>query len=207
MVNLTDIAQSLQSGKAMEASSLISRAIAEDYSFESILKQGLLPGINAVQERLNENGTLTDLLAAGRAMNIGIKTLRPCLVSKEMSKGTAIIGTVKGDPWDMEKNLIAIAMEGLGLRVVDLGAGVSTEQFLKTAVKEKARIILCTASLATTMVQMKNLVQALTRAGLREEIKIILAGMPVTEHYCHAIGADLYARDAVSAAEMALANC
>lgn len=206
-MNLTDIAQSLRSGKAMEASSLISRAIAEDYSFESILKQGLLPGISAVQERFNGSGTLTDLLAAGRAMNIGIKTLRPCLISKEAPKGTAVIGTVKGDPWDMEKNLIAIAMEGLGLRVVDLGAGVSTEQFFKTAVKEKARIILCTASLAATMVQMKSLVQALTRAGLREEIKIILAGIPVTEHYCRAIGADLYARDAVSAAELALANC
>jgi methanogenic corrinoid protein MtbC1 len=208
-MNLRDISESLQSGKAKETSILITQAIRENYSVESILKQGLIPGIRTVRERFRKNEIfMPEMLVAARAMNIGIKTLRPCLAdSGTEPKGTVVIGTVKGDMRDIEKNLTAIMMEGVGLKVVDLGVGVSHERFLEAAIREKAQIVFCLALHTSTMSQMKILVQAFTGAGIRNHVKIIIGGDPVTETYCHVIGADIYASDAVSAAEIALANC
>jgi methanogenic corrinoid protein MtbC1 len=208
-MNLRDISESLQSGKARETSVLITQAIQENYSVESILKLGLIPGITAVQERLRKNEIfMPDMLVAARAMNIGIKTLRPCLAASGAEpKGTVVIGTVKGDLRDTEKNLAAIMMEGIGLKVVDLGVSVSHERFIEAAAREKAQVIFCLALRTGTMSQMKILVQACAGAGIRGRVKIMIAGYPVTETYCRVIGADLYAPDAVNAAEMALAHC
>jgi methanogenic corrinoid protein MtbC1 len=209
MVNLSDISQSLQSGKAAETSDLIARAIEEHYSVESIIKQGLIPGVYAVTNRYKRKEIFQpDLLVAERAMNMGIKTLRPAIaLTAGNSKGTVIIGAVKGDRRDLEKNLMAVTMEGLGLRVIDLGAGVSPERFVEAAIAEKARIILCTANLPAAMGQLKLVVHAAVSSGIRDRITIMISGAPVTEKYCRAIGADRYARDAVAAAEMAGAIC
>jgi methanogenic corrinoid protein MtbC1 len=207
-MNLNDISHSLQSGKAKETSDLIARAIKENYSVESILKQGLIPGMAAVKNRLRKNEIFVpDLLVAARAMNMGIKTLRPTLASSiGEPTGTAVIGTVRGDTHDIEKNLMSIMMEGKGLKVIDLGTGVSAERFIEAAVTGKAQIIACSAMLPTTMGQLKSIVQAAASAGIRDQVKIIITGAPVTEKYCHIIGADMYAPDAVSAAEMASAH-
>ncbi|MDR2110956.1 MAG: B12-binding domain-containing protein [Spirochaetaceae bacterium] len=208
-MNLKDISYSLQSGKAKETSVLITQAIKEHYSVESILKQGLIDGMTAVEERFKKNEIFApEVLVAARAMNIGIKTLRPCLAaSGEKPKGTVVVGTVKGDMRDTEKNLMSIMMEGIGLRVVDLGVSVSHERFIEAAERERARIIACLAQRTTTMYQMKILVQALAGTGNRNRLKILITGGPVTENFCQAIGADLYAHDVVSAAETALAYC
>jgi methanogenic corrinoid protein MtbC1 len=207
MIDLEDISQSLQSGKARETSALITKAIQENYSVESILRHGLIPGMNAVEERFRKNEIfIPEVLVATRAMNMGIKTLRPCLAVSE-ARGTVIVGTVKGEMQDTEKNLIAIMIEGIGLKVVDLGAGVPPERFIETAKKENAQIIICSAMRTATMHQMKMLIQAVTAAGIRSHVKIMVTGYPVTEKYCNAIGADFYAPDAVSAAEAAAAHC
>jgi methanogenic corrinoid protein MtbC1 len=205
---LNEISHSLQSGKAKETSDLIAKAIEENYSVESILKQGLIPGMTAVKTRLKKNEIfIPDLLIAARAMNRGIETLRPTLASSITEPaGTAIIGTVKGDIHDIEKNIMSIMMEGKGLRVIDLGAGVSAQRFIETAILEKAQIIACSAMLPTTMGQLKSIVQAAAAAGIRDQIKIIITGAPVTEKFCHIIGADMYAPDSVIAAEMAAAQ-
>jgi methanogenic corrinoid protein MtbC1 len=209
MVNLSDISQSLQSGKAGETTNLIARAIEERYSVESILKQGLIPGMSAVTARYKRKEiSLPELLLAKRALNMGIRVLRPAIASSaENPRGVVIIGTVKGDIQDIEKNLMAVAMEGIGLRVIDLGTGVSPERFVEAAIAEKARIILCTANLPAIMGQLKLVVHAAVSSGVRTRIKIIVSGAPVTEKYCRAIGADLYAKDTVAAAELADSIC
>jgi methanogenic corrinoid protein MtbC1 len=209
MVNLNDISQSLQSGKAQETSNLITKAIEEHYSIESILKQGLISGMSAVEIRYKKNEIfIPEVLIAARAMNMGIKTLRPIIASSVGEpKGTVVIGTVKGDIHDIEKNLMAVTMEGIGLRVIDLGVGVAPERFIETAVTEKARIIVCIASMTITMMQFKSVIRAAASAGIRTQIKIMVTGAPVTEQYSRIIGADTYAPDTVSAAEVARAIC
>jgi methanogenic corrinoid protein MtbC1 len=204
MVNLSDISQSLQSGKAGETSDLITRAIKENYSVESILRQGLIPGMYAVTGRYKRKEIFQpELLIAKRAMNMGIRALRPAIISSAgKPKGTVIIGTVKGDSQDIEKNLMAVTMEGLGLRVLDLGAGVSPERFVEAAIAEKAQIILCTANLPAAMGQLKLVVHAAVSSGIRNRITIMVSGVPVTEKYCRTIGADYYARDTVAVAEL-----
>jgi methanogenic corrinoid protein MtbC1 len=205
---LNDISHSLQSGKAKETSALITKAIKENYSIESILKQGLVPGMAAVRRRLKKNEIfIPDLLVAARAMNIGIKTLRPTLASSiTASKGTVIVGTVRGDIRDIEKNLTVIMLEGIGFRVIDLGVGISAERFIETAITEKAQFIVCSATLPTTISQLKSVVQAAAAAGIRDQVKIIVTGAAVTEKYCQIIGADLYAPDSVGVTEVAAAH-
>jgi methanogenic corrinoid protein MtbC1 len=209
MVNLKDISSSLQSGKAAETADLIVRAFEENNSVESILKQGLISGISEMKSKIKKNEILMpEFIIAARAMNIGIKTLRPLIASSSTEpKGVVVIGTVKGDIHDIDKNLIAVAMEGIGLRVIDLGIGVTAERFIDTAIKEKAQMVVCCASLTSTMHQLKSVVQAAASSGVRNKIKILITGAPVTEKYCQVIGADFYAPDTMSAAEQAAAEC
>ncbi|MFP3042580.1 B12-binding domain-containing protein [Treponema primitia] len=209
MVNLNDISQSLQLGRAAETSNLIAKAIEENYSAETILKQGMIPGMRAVKDRyMRKEIYQPEMLIVARAMNMGIRTLRPLIASAVKNpKGTVIIGTVKGDIWDIAKDLMAITMEGAGLRVVDLGTSVSADRFIEVAIVESARIIFCTANLPAAMGQLKLVVHAATASGIRNRVKIMVSGAPVTEKYCRVIDADIYARDTVSAAEMAGSIC
>jgi methanogenic corrinoid protein MtbC1 len=212
MVNLSDISQSLQSGRAGETSALIARAIKENYSVDSIIKQGLIPGMYAVTDRSKRQEIFQpDLLVAERAMYMGIRTLRQVSLNAGnplgKAAGTVLIGAVKGDRRNIEKRLTALTMEGLGLRVIDLGTGVSPERFIEAAIAEKAKVILCTANLPAVMGQLKLVVHAAVSSGIRNRVTIMVSGAPVTEKYCRAIGADYYAKDTVSAAEMAGAIC
>jgi methanogenic corrinoid protein MtbC1 len=209
MVNLKDISFSLQSGKATETVDLITRAFKENNSVENILKQGVIPGILEMRNKFSKQEILApELIVAARAMNIGIKALRPLIAASSAEpKGTVVIGTVKGDIYDIDKNLIAVTMEGIGLRVVDLGIGVTAERFVEAAIKEKAQVMVCCANLTTTMHQLKSVVQAAASSGLRSKVKLLVTGAPVTEKYCQVIGADLYAPDTISAAEQAAEGC
>jgi len=209
MVNLKDISFSLQSGKATETADLITRAFKENNSVENIIKHGVIPGILEMKNKLSKQEILApELIVAARAMNIGIKALRPLIAASSTEpKGVVVIGTVKGDIYDIDKNLIAVTMEGIGLRVIDLGIGVTAERFVEVAVKEKAQVMVCCANLTTTMHQLKPVVQAVASAGIRNKVKLLVTGAPVTEKYCQVIGADLYAPDTISAAEKAAAGC
>jgi methanogenic corrinoid protein MtbC1 len=208
MIDLREISCSLQSGKAMETSALITRALAENYSVESILKQGLIPGMRTVEERLVRNEILSpEMVIADRAMNMGLKTLRLLIPTPSGEPGpTVIIGTVKGELRDIEKNLIAVMMKGLGFRVVDLGAGVSPEKFIQAAINEDAQFITAISMVTITMHQLKLIVQTAAAANIRDRVKIVVTGKPITEKFCQAIGADIYAPDAVSAAELVAAR-
>jgi methanogenic corrinoid protein MtbC1 len=204
-MNLNEISTNLQSGNARETSALVNKAIAEHYDFETIIKDGFIPGIRAVQERYQRNEILVpEIRMATRALDYGLRQIKMAIASSgEGTKGTVVIGTAYTDPEDTETNIIAVTMEGRGLRVIDLGASVAPEQFIEAAIEEDAGLIVCAAALVTTMAQMKTLVQAASAAGIREQVKIMLIGAPVTERYCSLIGADIYAHDAITAAEMA----
>jgi methanogenic corrinoid protein MtbC1 len=209
MINLNDISCCLQSGKAMETSALITKAFAENYSVESILKQGLIPGIKTMEERLVRNEILLpEMLIAARAMNMGLKALRLLIPTPSEDSGRGvIIGTVKGEVQDIEKSLIAVMLEGLGFRVLDLGSRVPPEKFIQAAVNESARFIIAIAMLPTTTPQLKLIVQTAAAANIRNQVKIVITGKSVTEKFCQAIGADIYAPDAASAAELVAARC
>ncbi|MDR1128559.1 MAG: cobalamin-dependent protein [Treponema sp.] len=205
MVSMNELSTHLRYGRARETSALVDQAIAEHCPAETIIKQGFLTGLEDLEKQhLRDDVQLKEVTLAMRALYRGIGQIRHVLEEAPKNPaGTVVIGTVEDDTEETQKNIIGILMEGRGLEVVDLGTCVSTNGFIR-AVKEKdAGAIVCSADLVTTMQGMKTLVQALVSAGLREKIKVILTGRPVTERYCRLIGADYYAPDAPSAAEMA----
>jgi methanogenic corrinoid protein MtbC1 len=209
MVNLDDISNNLQSGKAKETSALITMAIAENYTIDTIVKQGLIAGIRAAEARYGRNEVLIpEIRMARRAMEWGIRRIKQAIAATGRTVlGTVVIGTVEGDIEDRDKNIIAVMMESRGFRVVDLGTSVNPIRFVETAEAERAHIIICSASLVTTMAQMKIVVKEALSSGIRNRVKIIITGAPVTERYCRLIGADMYAPDAVAAADLAEASC
>jgi methanogenic corrinoid protein MtbC1 len=209
MVNLDEISYNLQSGKARETSALITKAIAENYAIDAIVKQGIIPGMRAAEARYGRNEVLVPgIRMAQWAMDWGLRQIKQALASAERTyRGTVVVGTVEGDIEEQDKNIAAVIMESRGFRVIDLGTSVSPARFITTAEKEKAYAVVCSASLVTTMAQMKIVVREAVSMGIRKSVKIILTGAPVTERYCRLIGADIYAHDAVNIADLAEAYC
>jgi corrinoid protein of di/trimethylamine methyltransferase len=204
---LEEMSELLQKGKANEVKALVQKAIDEKIDAKTILEDGLMAGMNIIGGKFKNNQVyVPEVLIAARAMNQGISILRPLLVDAGVkSKGTVILGTVKGDLHDIGKNLVKMMMEGKGLEVVDIGTDVPAEKFITTAKEKNAKIIACSALLTTTMTEMKNVVEQAKVGGIRDSVKIMVGGAPVTETFCQSIGADIYTPDAASAAEEAVA--
>lgn len=209
MAILEEISTLMQQGRAPKVKELVAQAIDEGIGPKQILEEGLLSAMDIVGEKFKNNEVFVpEVLIAARAMNAGVEVLKPYLVSEGVeSKGTVVLGTVKGDLHDIGKNLVKMMMEGKGLNVVDLGVDVSPEQFIQAAQDNNAQIIACSALLTTTMGEMKNVVDTLNEKGLREKFKVMIGGAPVTQAFCDQIGADSYTEDAASAADAALAYC
>ncbi|MCI5993276.1 MAG: corrinoid protein [Clostridiales bacterium] len=203
---LTDISENLQRGKAKIVKELVQQAIDEGIPANQILEEGLLGGMNVVGEKFKANEIFVpEVLVAARAMNMGTTLLKPLLAQSGVkATGKVCIGTVKGDLHDIGKNLVRMMMEGKGLEVVDLGVDVSPEQFIDAAKNQGCQIICCSALLTTTMGVMSEVVEAAKTAGIRESVKIMVGGAPVTEAFCQQVGADCYTADAASAAEAAV---
>lgn len=209
MAILEDICTLLQQGRAPKVKELVGQAIEEGIPPKQILEEGLLSGMSIVGEKFKNNEVFVpEVLIAARAMNAGIEILKPHLVSEGVeSKGTAVIGTVKGDLHDIGKNLVKMMLEGKGLEVFDLGVDVDADTFVNAAKEHNAQIICCSALLTTTMGEMKNVVDKVAEAGLQDKVKIMIGGAPITQSYCDSIGADYYTSDAASAADVALEIC
>ncbi len=203
---LTDISENLQRGKAKIVKELVQQAIDEGIPAGQILEEGLLGGMNVVGEKFKANEIFVpEVLVAARAMNMGTTLLKPLLAQSGVkATGKVCIGTVKGDLHDIGKNLVRMMMEGKGLEVVDLGVDVSPEQFIDAAKNQGCQIICCSALLTTTMGVMSEVVEAAKTAGIRNSVKIMVGGAPVTEAFCQQVGADCYTADAASAAEAAV---
>ena len=204
---LEEISANLQKGKAKIVKELVAQAIGENIPAKQILEEGLLSGMDVIGEKFKNNEVFVpEVLVAARAMNMGASLLKPLLADGEnTSAGKVCIGTVKGDLHDIGKNLVKMMMEGKGLEVIDLGVDVSPEQFVDTAKNEGCQIICCSALLTTTMGVMGDVVKAAESAGIRDSVKIMVGGAPVTDTFCQQIGADKYTPDAATAADTAVA--
>ena len=208
-MDLHEISVQLQAGKAKIVKTLVQQAIDEGISAQTILEEGLLDGMNVIGEKFKNNEVFVpEVLVAARAMSQGAALLKPLLAAEGVkSTGRVCIGTVKGDLHDIGKNLVKMMLEGKGLEVVDLGTDVSPETFVQTAKEQNCQIICCSALLTTTLNVMGEVVKAAEAAGIRDQVKIMVGGAPVTEAFCQQIGADAYTDDAASAAEQAVAFC
>ena len=208
-MDLQEISLQLQAGKAKIVKTLVQQAIDEGIPAQKILEEGLLAGMNVVGVKFKNNEVFVpEVLVAARAMNQGANLLKPLLMESGIkTSGKVCIGTVKGDLHDIGKNLVKMMMEGKGLEVIDLGTDVAPETYVRTAIEENCRIICCSALLTTTMGVMADVVKAAEEAGIRDKVKIMIGGAPVTEAFCQQVGADAYTPDATSAAEKAVEFC
>ncbi|MBQ2733100.1 MAG: helix-turn-helix domain-containing protein [Clostridia bacterium] len=209
MVVLSEISEKLQQGRGKIVAQLVEQALSEGADPEKILNEGLLAGMDIIGEKFRNNEIFVpEVLVAARAMNMGSQILKPHLAANGVqATGKVCIGTVQGDLHDIGKNLVKMMMEGKGLEVVDLGTDVPAETFVKTAIEENCRVICCSALLTTTMHVMDEVVKAAEAAGIRDKVKIMIGGAPVSDDFCKQIGADLYTADAASAANAAVEFC
>ena len=203
---LEDVSLALQAGRAPKVKELVQQAVDEGIPAKDVLEQGLLSGMSVVGEKFKNNEVFVpEVLIAARAMNAGVAILKPYLTEAGVeAKGTAVIGTVKGDLHDIGKNLVKMMLEGRGLNVIDLGVDVEPERFVQAAIDNEADIICCSALLTTTMSEMKNVVELAEEKGLRDQVKIMIGGAPITQSFCDSIGADCYTADAASCADEAI---
>ena len=206
---LDQISERLQKGRADEVRLLVQQAIDEGISAQTILQEGLISGMGIIGERFKKNEVFVpDILAAARAMNQGASLLKPLLAADGVKAvGRVCIGTVRGDLHDIGKNLVKMMMEGRGLEVVDLGTDVAPERFVQAAKEQDCQVICLSALLTTTMGVMEEVIRAAEAAGIRNSVRIMVGGAPVTEAFCRQIGADAYTPDAVTAAEIAVRLC
>jgi len=194
----------LSQGKMDEVKRLTQEALDAGEPAESILKDGLIQAMDRVGVKF-KNGEIyiPEVLIAARAMHAGMAILKPILsTSTATMSRKVIIGTVKGDLHDIGKNLVAMMLEGGGFEVVDLGIDVPAEKFIEAIKTHQPQVVGMSALLTTTMREMKNTIQAIEWAGLKNQVKTIVGGAPLTEKFAKEIGADGYAPDAASAVDM-----
>lgn len=184
---------------------LVNKALSDNEEPSVILNQGLITGMDIVGEKM-ENGDMfiPEVLMAAQAMAECVTILKPLLAEGETaSAGTVVIGTVKGDLHDIGKNLVAMMMESAGMTVHNAGVDIDPMDFVAQVKEKDAQVVCLSALLTTTMPMMKKTVDALVEAGLRDQVKILVGGAPVTQEFADEIGADGYAADAGSASKLA----
>jgi len=201
---LSELAENVIRGQAPKTEELTRKALDQGIVPGDILNKGLIAGMGVVGEKFKNNEFyVPEVLIAARAMKAGMSILRPKLVEAGVEPvGTFVIGTVKGDLHDIGKNLVAMMLEGAGFEVIDLGVDVTPEKYLETIKEKNVQAIGMSALLTTTMVNMKSTIEALHDGGIRDNIKIVVGGAPLTQKYADEIGADGYAPDAASAVEL-----
>jgi 5-methyltetrahydrofolate--homocysteine methyltransferase len=201
---LQQISESLQRGEREQVAELTKQAIDTGLSATEILNDGLMAGMDVVGKRFGAHEIfLPELLIAARAMNAGIDLLKPLFLGGEMpTQGKVVIGTVKGDLHDIGKNLVGIMLKGAGFEVIDVGNDVAASVFVDAAESENASVVGLSALLTTTMTGMKEVVDLVKARGLRDRVKIIVGGAPLSKAFADEIGADAYGYDAGNAVEI-----
>ena len=202
-----DISKKLQIGKAKDVAALVEQALAENVAPDVILNEGLVVGMNAIGEKFRNNEVyVPEVLIAARAMNAGLKVLKPALTQAGVEPlGKAVICTVEGDMHDIGKNLVKMMIEGQGIECIDLGVNVPPAQVVEAVKESGARVVCLSALLTTTMMVQKAVIDAFVEAGIRDQVKVMVGGAPVTQQFAEEIGADCYTSDAASAAQAARA--
>ncbi len=205
MVDFRQIADALKAGNAPKVKQMVQTAVDQGFEPSDIVNKALIVGMGEIGELFKNNEVyVPEVLIAARAMKAGLELLRPLLAEKDVKPlGKVVIGTVKGDLHDIGKNLVAMMLEGAGFEVIDLGIDVDTDKFVNAVKDTKADAVAMSALLTTTMPVMKEIIDAIKLAGLRDQVKILVGGAPVTHEFAAEIGADGYAPDAASAADLA----
>ncbi len=205
MAKFEEISALLQRGKAKDLAALVTEELNNGTAPKDILTNGLIVGMGIVGEKFKNNEIFVpEVLIAARAMNAALNVLKPALAETGVEPvGTAVICTVKGDLHDIGKNLVKMMIEGTGIRVIDLGVDCSAEKVVDAVREYNADIVCLSSLLTTTMLYQKDIIDALKAAGLRDKVKVMVGGAPVTQAFADEIGADAYTPDAASAAEKA----
>ncbi len=205
MSRISLISGAVQTGRADYVAALVSQALELGVPAEQILYDGLLEGMRRLGVKFRKNEVyVPEVLVAARALNRGMSLLHPKLVSKGIRPiGKVVLATVKGDMHDVGKNLVRMMMEGNGLEVVDLGVNKTAADIVETVRTHRPQIVALSALLTATMDEQRVVIEALLDAGLRNTVKVLVGGAPVTQAFCDLIGADGYAPDAASAADLA----
>jgi 5-methyltetrahydrofolate--homocysteine methyltransferase len=204
MMKLEDISDNVLKGAHKEVEEGVKLLLDQGEKAETILNEALIPAMDEVGRRFEcQEFYVPEMLVSARAMKAGMNVLKPLLVERGVEPiGRVVIGTVKGDLHDIGKNLVSMMLEGAGYELSDLGVDVPPERFVE-AVYTGAQIVALSTLLTTTMPAMKDVIEALEDCNVRNKVKIIIGGAPVTQDYANSIGADGYAADASAAVVMA----
>lgn len=205
MTVLEKIAQEIPRGNSETVEQLVKEALSAEITAEKILNEGLIEGMNVVSVRFKNNECfLPEVLISAKAMSMGLEIIKPRLAESNVkSLGKVVIGSIQGDLHDIGKNIVAMLMQGAGFEVVDLGADVPVDRFVESAKKEQADLVGISSLLITTMTNMKSVIDGLENAGIKDRIKVIIGGAPVTQDFANTIGADGYAPDAATGVDVA----
>jgi len=200
-----NIGNAVYKGKAKEVVTLVQEALADGISAGEILEEGLLKGMGEIGVKFKNNEVFVpEVLVAARALNKGTELLKEKLLEEGVEPvGRAVICTVKGDLHDIGKNLVKMMMEGAGFEVIDLGIDIHEDKVVESVKESQPQLVLMSALLTTTMNECGVVIEALENAGVRDQVKVMVGGAPLTQTFADSIGADGYAADAASAAEMA----
>jgi 5-methyltetrahydrofolate--homocysteine methyltransferase len=200
---LHELRHSVIDGNHKQAAALTSQLLAAGADPKQILNEGLIAGMSEVGELFKcGDYFVPEMLVAARAMKSALEILRPRLISTGVQPiGTVVLGTVRGDLHDIGKNLTGMFLEGAGLRVVDLGVDVTADKFIAAIKEHNAELLGMSALLTTTMTYTAEVIKALKAANLRDQVKVIVGGAPITEEWARQIGADAFALDAASGAD------
>ncbi len=203
---LFEISEFVQKGRAKNVKELVSQALENGVSAKEILNNGLIAGMMATGEKFKKNEVyVPEVLISARAMNMGVSILKPYLTQEGVEPvGKAVICTVKGDLHDIGKNLVKMMLEGVGIECIDLGTDVSAETVVNAVKENEVQIVALSSLLTTTMEYHKDVIDALAEVGLRDKVKVMVGGAPVSEEFAKQVGADAYAEDAATAADAAL---
>ena len=201
----TEISEKLQRGKAKDVAALVTQALEENLPAGEILNEGLVAGMNIIGEKFRLNEVFVpEVLVAARAMNSGLKILKPVLTEAGVEPiGRAVICTVKGDMHDIGKNLVKMMIEGKGIECIDLGVDADPAAVVAAVQEHNAQLVCLSALLTTTMLGQRDIIEALKEAGIRDSVRVMVGGAPITKEFADEIGADCYALDAATAANEA----
>ncbi len=205
--DLKRIAALLQEGSITQVKQLTQELLDRGASPQTILNEGLIAGMAVVGEKMRSGEMyLPEVLQSASVMKAAMEILQPHLLRSGVEPiGRVVLGTVKGDMHDIGKNLVGIMLRGAGFEVIDLGLNTPAEKFVEAIQTHSPAVVGMSAMLTTTMLQMKKTIEAITAAQLREKVKIMVGGASVSQRFADEIGADAYARDAVTAVERAQA--
>jgi 5-methyltetrahydrofolate--homocysteine methyltransferase len=197
--------EAVVAGKVKDTTERVQQLLLEGTAPDVMMNDAMIPAMDVVGDLFQKGEFyLPEMLMAAKAMKAGLEILKPRMVQGEAtSAGTVVIGTVRGDMHDIGKNLLSIALEGAGFKVVDLGIDVSPEAFVESVKEHQPQVLGLSALLTTTMIAMREVIEAVQEAGLRDTVKVMIGGAPVTREYADEIGADFFGPDSTSGKDFA----